>query len=542
MANTPPLCAFNDRNTFHLAGVRNETTLGIPRLVELLHATKRPKTPAVTGIVTDGWVGVDLRSWTKSVELVYRAPDDEWVRRWCASFGMDVGECQWVRLELVEAADSALVSQALLRDWPDAVVMRTHPRDPHKTLLIDLSPSNTCLYDRGQWCVLVEQMMNCAVRGIASVTKASADALYGARFTHKLLAAVGERQSVLKVSTNHPRDALKVLGIEAARAVLLRELHHVLSFDGSYVNHRHLLVIVDWMTWSGDLAPFTRYGAQGSSYLAAASFERATKTMCNGADAGYYDPLEGTSERITLGRAIKVGTGLCGLRLDEKALERGAPLAGTAPVTAPVTEQNEWPMEESLLSPCFEIEIIPSSPTVGEFSPDPSNFEVRYGASYIPSAPAYTAIQPMSSPPPPRPSTPTYSPSTPAHNPPSPAYSPSSPIPSPAYSPSSPAYSPPSPTYSPSSPTPSPAYSPSSPAHNPPSPAYSPSSPAYSPSSPAYSPSSPAYSPSSPAYAPSSPTNSSPTYCNTTVAPRSWMLRGVIERLHLPKTVLGLGL
>ena len=68
----------------------------------------------------------------------------------------------------------------------------------------------------------------------------------------------------------------------------------------------------------------------------------------------------------------------------------------------------------------------------------------------------------------------------------------------------SPAYSATSPAYSPTSP----AYSPTSPAYSPTSPAYSPTSPAYSPTSPAYSPTSPAYSPTSPAYSPTSPVHS----------------------------------
>jgi hypothetical protein len=55
-------------------------------------------------------------------------------------------------------------------------------------------------------------------------------------------------------------EILGVLGIEAARAGLLKELAMVLSFDGSYVNHRHMALLVDIMTQRGLLMAITRHG------------------------------------------------------------------------------------------------------------------------------------------------------------------------------------------------------------------------------------------------------------------------------------------
>ena len=55
---------------------------------------------------------------------------------------------------------------------------------------------------------------------------------------------------VVRVVSNDVFDTLAVLGIEAARHVLRSEIQKVLSFDGSYVQSRHLDVLVDWMTWA----------------------------------------------------------------------------------------------------------------------------------------------------------------------------------------------------------------------------------------------------------------------------------------------------
>jgi len=52
----------------------------------------------------------------------------------------------------------------------------------------------------------------------------------------------------------------KVLGIEAVRKAVEKELYHVISFDGSYVNYRHLALLCDVMCCRGHLMAVTRHG------------------------------------------------------------------------------------------------------------------------------------------------------------------------------------------------------------------------------------------------------------------------------------------
>lgn len=53
---------------------------------------------------------------------------------------------------------------------------------------------------------------------------------------------------------------LQVLGVEAVRKAVEREMNHVISFDGSYVNYRHLALLCDIMTCRGHLMAITRHG------------------------------------------------------------------------------------------------------------------------------------------------------------------------------------------------------------------------------------------------------------------------------------------
>ena len=63
-----------------------------------------------------------------------------------------------------------------------------------------------------------------------------------------------------RTTSNHITDIFRVLGIEACRLSVLNELRHVISFDGAYVNYRHLAMLVDTMTYRGHLMAITRHG------------------------------------------------------------------------------------------------------------------------------------------------------------------------------------------------------------------------------------------------------------------------------------------
>ena len=60
-----------------------------------------------------------------------------------------------------------------------------------------------------------------------------------------------------------------------------RELYHVISFDGSYVNYRHLALLCDTMTSRGHLMAITRHGInrQDTGPLMKCSFEETVSLL-----------------------------------------------------------------------------------------------------------------------------------------------------------------------------------------------------------------------------------------------------------------------
>jgi DNA-directed RNA polymerase II subunit RPB1 len=333
-------------------------------------------------------------------------------------------------------------------------------------------------------------------------------------------------------------EICEVFGIEAARAALLRELKAVLSFDGSYVNHRHLALLVDIMTARGVLMAITRHGINRSDTgaLMRCSFEETVEILLEAAGCGELDDCKGVSENIMLGQLAPMGTGEFDLVMDNAMLltmiEDNSHLQVGAAAGSFMDTGAATPYD--LGSPTYEGAGMAGGPSYdASFSPlaaaggDDVGALSVYGGGYAEgsmspagmysASPGYAATSPGFG----------TSPSSPAYSPSSPGYSPTSPsmtsprygATSPSYSATSPHYSPTSPSYSPTSPAygspTSPSYSPTSPSYSPTSPSYSPTSPSYSPTSPAqmgrgatsphYSPTSPAYSPTSPMYSPSSP-------------------------------------
>ncbi|CAJ0585840.1 unnamed protein product, partial [Mesorhabditis spiculigera] len=371
----------------------------------------------------------------------------------------------------------------------------------------------------------------------------------------------------VRTTSNDICEIFEVLGIEAVRKAIEREMHQVISFDGSYVNYRHLALLCDVMTAKGHLMAITRHGInrQEVGALMRCSFEETVDILMEAAAHAEMDPVKGVSENIMLGQLAKAGTGCFDLVLDAEKCKLGMEITlnyqalahGIFGAQSPASSSMSpsatpwgdgatpgyggasWSPVGPGMTPSGA-GFSPGGGSEGGFSPagfseggwspggamspgggmspgGASPYDALLSPRYSPTSPSspYTAASPRYSPTSPgySPTSPSYSPTSPSYSPTSPSYSPTSP----SYSPTSPSYSPTSPSYSPTSPSyspTSPSYSPTSPSYSPTSPSYSPTSPTYSPTSPTYSPTSPSYSPTSPTYSPTSPTYSptSPTY------------------------------
>jgi DNA-directed RNA polymerase II subunit RPB1 len=114
-------------------------------------------------------------------------------------------------------------------------------------------------------------------------------------------------------------EVCKILGIEATRKILIQELKNLISFDGSYVNFRHLALLVDIMTHKGKLISITRHGfnKMDVSPIARCTFEETVDILYQSAVFGICDDLKGVSSNIMVGNLAPIGTGSIDLFLSK---------------------------------------------------------------------------------------------------------------------------------------------------------------------------------------------------------------------------------
>lgn len=113
-----------------------------------------------------------------------------------------------------------------------------------------------------------------------------------------------------RLSTNDIAAVLRIYGVEAARACIVREMRAVFDAYGIGVDIRHLYLIADYMTQGGGFRPMNRMGieAHGSPYLKM-SFETTTKFLTDALLSGEHERMVSPSARIVMGRIVDAGTG-----------------------------------------------------------------------------------------------------------------------------------------------------------------------------------------------------------------------------------------
>ena len=125
-----------------------------------------------------------------------------------------------------------------------------------------------------------------------------------------------------KTISNDINEVYSLLGIEAARGLLINQIIDVIQEGAGYINTRHVDLLCDTMTSKGFLTAINKQGITKGNIgpLAKCSFEDTTNQLINASIFGEKDNLTGVSSNIMLGQTIPSGTGFTELLLDEEAL------------------------------------------------------------------------------------------------------------------------------------------------------------------------------------------------------------------------------
>jgi len=292
--------------TFHTAGIAEKNvTLGLPRIIELVDARKKPATP-----VMDIYLDKDSKSSREKAISVARNILETTIRDLVTGTETDhsteiILEFDSERLKsrncTIEDAVSVLESNKkfTLESTKDTIILK----------LVEESDSITVN-------TLLNKILKTLVRGVADIARVTLKEENGEwiiQTTGSNLLKVLEVEGIDKknVRTNNIFEISGTLGIEAARNSLINELKATLENQGLEVDVRYLMLVSDLMCHKGWLQQIGRHGIAGSkdSILARAAFEITVPTIARAAKVGEVEELKGITENVIVGSQIPIGSG-----------------------------------------------------------------------------------------------------------------------------------------------------------------------------------------------------------------------------------------
>jgi DNA-directed RNA polymerase subunit A' len=302
--------------TFHYAGVREQNvTLGLPRLIEIVDARRIPSTPIMAIYLT----GEHKKSREAAVkiarnilyttledlaETVYEDPMHEEI---VVELNKSMMEDRGVSLQ--ELKEKLQIQNCTIKTRGNTIHIKPKKAEVLKKLLDKVSS----FYIKG-------------IPGIKRVLVTEEHGEWVIRTDGSNLPKVLEVYGVdtSRTTTNNVHEIAKTLGIEAARNALIHESKGVLEDQGLDVDVRHVMLVADMMTSTGEVQQIGRHGISGkkSSVLARAAFEITVPNIVDAAIKGESDPLEGVTENVIVGQSIPIGTGLVELFMSTVDLGR----------------------------------------------------------------------------------------------------------------------------------------------------------------------------------------------------------------------------
>ena len=305
--------------TFHYAGVKEQNvTLGLPRLIEIVDARRIPSTPIMTIYLT----GKYKKSKEGAVELarniIYTSLED---------IASAIYEDPVLEEIVVELNKSMMQDRAItVEELPGRLQMQ-NAEVTVKEDTVQIKPKKLENIKK-----ILSKIPGFHVKGVPDIKRVLVTEERGEwviRTDGSNLAKVLEVTGVdtSRTTTNNVHEIAKTLGIEAARNSLVNEAKGVLEDQGLDVDVRHVMLVADMMTSTGEVQQIGRHGISGkkASVLARAAFEITVPNIVEAAVKGESDPLEGVTENVIVGQSIPIGTGLVELYMStfEKQEKKG---------------------------------------------------------------------------------------------------------------------------------------------------------------------------------------------------------------------------
>ncbi len=310
--------------TFHYSGVAEMSVLrGLPRLIEILDARKNPSTPTMI-IYLDEFAEkneelakqvarrIELTTVNKIAHSIIHSFSEGTVR---------------IKLDEVLLKDKGIEIQTVIKKIQVRRKECKVESDSEDKNTVVITPLKELKFS--DLPKLAEKVREIPIKGIRNVTRV---VVMKDREDNYFLQSEGSNYSELlripgvdptRCYTTDINQIAETLGVEAARNALVRESLFVMKEQGLDVDRRHVMLVSDLMTLTGEIQQIGRHGVSGkkSSVFARAAFEVTVKHLLDAAVHGEYDPLEGITENVIVGQTIALGTGIVDLTMSSNYRE-----------------------------------------------------------------------------------------------------------------------------------------------------------------------------------------------------------------------------
>jgi DNA-directed RNA polymerase subunit A' len=293
--------------TFHTAGIAEKNvTLGLPRIIELVDARKKPSTPSM-----DIYLDKDSKSSKEKAIQIAR----DILQTTVADLLIRQAETDYQTKITLSVDNVRLKNRGCSLDD----IMTALETNKKFELKLDNNIITLQLVAESDVATVValrNKVLKTTVKGVPDIERITLKEENGdwlIQTTGSNLARVIAVKGVDKnnVRTNNVFEISTVLGIEAARTSLINELKATLENQGLEVDVRYLMLVADLMCHKGYLQQIGRHGIAGSkdSVLARAAFEITVPTIANAAKLGEVEELKGITENVIVGSLIPIGSG-----------------------------------------------------------------------------------------------------------------------------------------------------------------------------------------------------------------------------------------
>ncbi|MEM3407916.1 MAG: DNA-directed RNA polymerase subunit A'' [Candidatus Micrarchaeia archaeon] len=298
--------------TFHLPGVVEAVPTGLPRLIEIVDAKKKPKKPIVMIYLKEKYKDKkkveEIANEIDQVILNDIATFSEDFKKKQVLIKIDKNEIKQRNIDLIQ------VKKKIKAELEPNITMK-HQAD--KVLLI---AKNTPLRMLRKF---TNKLKNLHIKGVSGITKPVVTQDENGEWI--IIAGGSNLTELFKLPyvdptrsiTNDIIEIYNLFGIEAARNAIVNEIYTTMKIQKTDVDIRHICLLADAMTVDGEVISVGRHGLSGRkpSVLARAAFEETVKHLVNAAINGEEDRLKGVTENILIGQPVPLGTGLVKLTM-----------------------------------------------------------------------------------------------------------------------------------------------------------------------------------------------------------------------------------